>query len=107
MRCIYPAYFVHDDPNLESLRFADLLNKVQRHAHVKSCCGCDGEGCRTSRYTLLLTLTPAPAVATQGATPKAKHPATAYGTSCAPMNASETNEDTHCNKSDVFNRQSQ
>ena len=47
---VHPASVVHDDPLAESLRLADLLNKAQRHAHVKTYCGCDGDGCGKCRF---------------------------------------------------------
>ena len=47
---VHPASYIHEDPTHEMLRFGDLLNKVQRHAHVKSYCGCDGDGCGKCRF---------------------------------------------------------
>ena len=47
---VHPASFIHEDPTLEMLRFGDLLNKVQRHAHVKTYCGCDADGCGKCRF---------------------------------------------------------
>jgi hypothetical protein len=47
---VHPASHIHEDPLLETLRFGDLLNKVQRHAHVKSYCGCDRDGCGKCRF---------------------------------------------------------
>jgi ATP-dependent DNA helicase PIF1 len=47
---VHPSSVLYADPDIESLRFAELLNKVQRHAHVKSYCGCDGEGCGKCRF---------------------------------------------------------
>lgn len=47
---VHPASFVHEDHMLDMIRFGDLLNKVQRHAHVKTYCGCDGEGPDKCRF---------------------------------------------------------
>ena len=47
---VHPASYIHEDPTQEMLRFGDLLNKVQRHAHVKTYCGCDADGCGKCRF---------------------------------------------------------
>jgi len=47
---VHPASVAYDSPTLEHFRLADLLNKVQRHAHRKSYCGCDGNGCGKCRF---------------------------------------------------------
>ena len=47
---VHPASVTYDSPISEFVRFGDLLNKVQRHSHRKSYCGCDGNGCGKCRF---------------------------------------------------------
>ena len=47
---VHPSSVIHDNMADEDARFSDLLNKVQRHSHVKSYCGCDGSGSGRCRF---------------------------------------------------------